>query len=314
MGTGACGISCDVCRLNVRGLCSSCGAGTEPAASEKLKVQYRLFQGYCPILKCASEHEISYCLRDCRHFPCRAFEQGPYPFSQGFLEMQKRRRKETHPPTVSLDQMTQWEQDEIDPAYWEELATSDPDEVCRRSLASYDAKQEVYRVPLLNRHYWIHPFRRSIARDKDTSAQSHRYERISFSEALVLVIYLLRAQEIPLAGKQQTEKDLPGGETFFRGPHELSRQPILERFGRNPEGFFRAGSSLGGERLDFGDSAFRFRALPRVPLDYILWAEDDEFPARVTLAFDATVAEHLPLDVIWALVHLTTTRIVEAGG
>jgi hypothetical protein len=227
--------------------------------------------------------------------------------------MQKRRRKGTRPPTVSLDQMTQWEQEEIDPAYWEELATLDTDEVCRRSLASYDAKQEAYHMPLLNQDYRILPCRRFIARDRDASAPSHRYEGICFSEALVLVIYLLRAKEIPLARKQQTEKDLPGGETFFRGPHELSRQPILEHFGRNPEGFLRAGSSLGGERLDFGDAAFRFWALPRVPLDYILWVEDDEFPARVTLAFDATVAGHLPLDVIWALVHLTTTRIVEAA-
>jgi hypothetical protein len=226
--------------------------------------------------------------------------------------MQKRRRKEIRPPTASIDQMTQWEQDEIDPAYWEELATSDSNEVCRRSLASYDSKEEAYGIRLLNQGYRIHPFGRSIARDTDPSAQSLRYEKISFSEALVLVIYLLRAREIPLAGKQQTEKDLPGGETFFRGPHELSREPILRRFGRDPEGFLRAGSSLGGERLDFGDAAFRFQALPRIPLDYILWVEDEEFPARVTVAFDATVAEHLPLDVIWALVHLTTARIVEA--
>ena len=313
MGTGACGISCDACRLNVRGLCSSCGAGPEPASGEKLKAQYRLFQGYCPILKCASERKIAYCPRDCREFPCRAFEQGPYPFSHGYLEMQKRRRKETRPATFSLDQMAQWEQDEIDPEYWEELATLDPDDVCRRSLAAYDAKQGAYCLPLLNQAYRICPLRRSIARDKGFSAESHRYDKISFSEALVLVIYLLRAKEIPLAGKQQTEKDLPGGETFFRGPHELSRQPVLERFGCDPEGFLRAGVSLSGERIDFGDAAFRFRALPRVPLDYILWVEDEEFPARVTLAFDATVAEHLPLDVIWGLVHLTTTRIVEAA-
>jgi hypothetical protein len=227
--------------------------------------------------------------------------------------MQKRRRKEIRPPSVSLDQMAQWEQDEIDPEYWEELTTLDPEGVCRRSLAAYEAKQGAYRIPLLNQGYRIHPLRRSIVRDEDASAESHRYAKISFSEALVLVIYLLRAKEIPLAGKQQTEKDLPGGETFFRGPHELSRQPVLERFGCDPEGFLRAGVSLNGERLDFGDVAFRFQALPRVPLDYILWVEDEEFPARVTLAFDATAAEHLPLDVIWALVHLTTTRIVEVA-
>lgn len=309
MGTGACGISCDACRLKARGLCSSCGAGTETAAREKLDAQARIFQGYCPVLKCAFDRQIAYCPRDCRRFPCRVFEQGPYPFSQGFLEMQKRRRKETRPPTVSLDEMTQWEQDEIDAAYWEELRALDPAEVCRRSLGSYDTETEAYRIPLVHRVYRIYPFRTAIARE---GAAPDRYEKISFSEALVLVLYLLRSKEIPLAGRQLTEKDLPGGATFFRGPHEMPRRPILKRFGRNPERFIRAALCLGGRRLDYGDAACRFQALPRVPLDCILWTEDEEFPARLTLAFDATVSEHLPLDVIWALAHLTTRRLVEA--
>ena len=227
--------------------------------------------------------------------------------------MQKRRRKETRPPTISLDQMSQWEQDEIDPVYWEELLAADPDDVCRRTLASYDREDGGYRITLLNQVYTIHPDQRSIARETDAPASSHRYDRISFSEALVLVIYLLRAKEIPLAGKLQTEKDLPGGETFFRGPHELPRQSILERFGANPRGFLGAAMAIGGERLDFGDVGVRFQVLPRVLLDTILWAEDEEFPARLTFAFDATVADHLPLDVIWAFVHLATRRILEAA-
>jgi len=227
--------------------------------------------------------------------------------------MRKTRRKETPPASVSLDAMTQWQQEEIDAAYWEELVTLDPAEVCRRSLATYDPEEEAYRVPLLNQGYTIHPFRRSITRETDPTALSHRSGDILFDEALVLIIYLLRAREIHLAGKQQTEKDLPGGETFFRGPHELARRPILKHFGRNPEAFHGAAASLGGKRLDFGDAAFRFQALPRIPLDYILWAEDEEFPARLTIAFDPTVSDHLPLDVVWALVHLATRRLVDAG-
>ncbi len=313
MGTGACGICCDVCRLNLRGLCSSCGGGTEPAALRKLEVQERILHGTCPILKCAFDHRIAYCTRDCRRFPCKVFKQGLYPFSEGFLKMQERRRKQTRPPTVSIDQMAQWEQEEIDPAYWEELLKLDPNEVSRRTLTPYDPRSESYRVDMLNQGYTVHPFRKVIARDTEVPAPSCQYDRISFSEALVLILYLLRAREIPLAGRQVTEKDLPGGETFFRGPHALPREPILELFGRNPERFVHAGFSLGGKPLDFGDGAFRFQALPRVPCDFILWGEDEEFPARLTIVFDATVTEHLPLDVIWALVHLAARRIVAAA-
>jgi hypothetical protein len=226
--------------------------------------------------------------------------------------MQRRRRSETRSPSISLDAMTQWQQEEIDAAYWEELAGLDPADVCRRTLGTYDPEEGAYRIPLLRKEYAIHPGQRSISRQLDSADPSPRFADILFDEALVLVIYLLRAREIPLAGRQCTEKELPGGETFFRGPHELARRPIIKHFGRNPKAFHGAAEALGGQHLDFGDAAFRFQALPRVPLDYILWAEDEEFPARLTIAFDPTASEHLPLDVIWALVNLTTRRIVES--
>lgn len=227
--------------------------------------------------------------------------------------MQKRRRTETRSPSGSLDAMTQWQHEEIDAAYWEELETLDPAEVCRRTLATYDPGEEAYRIPLYHREYTIDPVQRTISRAAEPGTRSHRYGNIQFDEALVLVIYLLRAKEIPLAEKQSTEKDLPGGETFFRGPHELARRPIIKRFGRDPEGFHEAAASLGGRRLDFGDAAYRFLALPRVPVDYILWTEDEEFPARLTIVFDPTVSDHFALDVIWALVNLTTRWLTEAG-
>ncbi len=228
--------------------------------------------------------------------------------------MQKRRRTETRSPTASLDAMSQWQQDEIDPAYWEELRTLDPADVGRRTLTAYDPEEEAYRIQLLQREYRIRPSERSISKGTDPAGPTRdRYGEVLFDEALVLVFYLLRAREVPLAGRQHTEKDLPGGETFFRGPHELARRPVVKRFGRDPEAFHQAAAALGGERLDFGDAAYRFQALPRVPIDYILWAEDDEFPARLTIAFDPTISEHFPLDVIWALVNLTTRRLVEAG-
>jgi hypothetical protein len=294
-------------------VCSSCGAGTEETGREKLEAQYRIFKGFCPVLKCAADLGISYCPTDCRLFPCSRFEQGPYPFSRGFLEMQKRRRQETRSPNVSLDAMTQWQQEEIDASYWEELIHLDPGQVCRRTLGSYDSEAQAYRIAMLQRDYVIYPFRRFIRREQDSPGGSPRHGDVLFDEALVLVLYLLRAQEIPLAGRQQTDKDLPGGETFFRGPHELSRRPVLKRFGRDADGFRRAAESLGGARLDFGEAAYRFTALPRIPVDYILWPEDDEFPARLTILFDASVSRHLPLDVLWALVHLTTRRLAEAG-
>jgi hypothetical protein len=61
MATGACGINCDVCRLNVLGVCSSCGPGTSMEAQQKMAVQVRVLGAPCPILECAANRAIDYC-------------------------------------------------------------------------------------------------------------------------------------------------------------------------------------------------------------------------------------------------------------
>jgi len=93
-GTGACGINCLACRLAAAGVCSPCGSGASAQGLKKLAAQLDAFGGFCPVLKCAVDHRVGYCLRDCRRFPCEHFRSGPYPYAQGYLDMQVRRRKD----------------------------------------------------------------------------------------------------------------------------------------------------------------------------------------------------------------------------
>jgi len=187
---------------------------------------------------------------------------------------------------------------EIDPRLWEECATRDRSEICVRASVRFDLERGCYLVPFLNRKYEVFPGERLIERQ-----DSRGEEPLSFQLYLVLVTYLLRAQSLGLSGRMVTGAELRGGSFFFRGPHALFTEPLERRFGSDPEGFLGAGLRLGGGKTDFGDASFRLWPLPRIPLGYILWSADDEFSARVGVVFDASVVEHLALDVIWALVN-----------
>lgn len=88
MSVSACGICCDVCGLYGKGTCGGCVAGTDERA------QMTVITMHCPILACAVEKKVSYCLKDCKEFPCNKFESGfdslaagPYPYSSSFLKM-----------------------------------------------------------------------------------------------------------------------------------------------------------------------------------------------------------------------------------
>jgi Domain of unknown function (DUF3786) len=187
---------------------------------------------------------------------------------------------------------------EIDPRLWEELATRDPDAICVRASVRFERERGCYVVPFLNRSYGVFPGERLIERQ-----DSRRKEDLSFQLYLVLVTYLLCARSLALAGRMVTGVELRGGSFFFRGHHALFTEPLERRFGSDPEGFLGAGLRLGGTKTDFGDASFRLWTLPRIPLGYILWCADDEFSTRLGVVFDASIVEHLALDVIWALVN-----------
>jgi hypothetical protein len=86
----------------------------------------------------------------------------------------------------------------------------------------------------------------------------------------------------------------------------------LERtYGRDPEAFLRAGRRLGGSEILYGDKGFSLDVFPKVPLAYVLWRGDEEFPPRISILLDATVETHLPLDIIWCMVAETGRRLIE---
>jgi hypothetical protein len=130
---------------------------------------------------------------------------------------------------------------------------------------------------------------------------------------LMVLLYLLNAQEGDPTHSWVSEKELKGGITFFRGPHALRTEELRAVFGKDPEGFLRGGKRLGGVELLFGDKAFALNVLPKVPLAYLLWKESEEFPARVNVLFDSTVQKHFSLDGIWCLVAEVSQRLLEAG-
>ena len=193
--------------------------------------------------------------------------------------------------------------DSIPPEYWEELQQQDPQEVCRRAQVSF-SEEKGYRVPFLNRIHFCRPALTRLYQEEDPAAS------LSFQETLVLLFYLLKAQAIPTVGDKVTEREIPGGFLFFQGPHTLFREPLEKKYGRSPEAFLRAGLALGGRETGQGEASFELQALPRIPVEYILYTADEEFAAQIIITFDRTVSHHLPLDALWALVNVAGRRLL----
>jgi hypothetical protein len=118
------------------------------------------------------------------------------------------------------------------------------------------------------------------------------------------------AAEPSLTGTWVTARALPGGQLFFRGPHELPVSPLARRFGERPADLISAGAAFGGTPLRFGDASVEICALPGIPVAAVVWAGDDEFPSRADLLFDSSLGGRLPLDAVLALAAVVVRRLV----
>lgn len=196
---------------------------------------------------------------------------------------------------------------ELDAKLWKTLAGLPNEDVCQRCLTPYDPLLQCYHVQVLNESYQV--FTREMAIHK----AHERKAPLSIELRLLILQYLIQAKELPLVGKWVTEKELKNGEMFYRGVHslEMFKNPLEEKFGRRPDDFLEAGLSIGGRKVNYGDGGLTFQALPRIPVLCILWAGDDEFPAKVNILFDPTIEQHLALDTIWGLVRVITFKLLE---
>jgi len=296
MPTGACGIDCDVCQLNIREICSSCGPGTGPAADRKLAAQERVLGSPCPILACASLRKVDFCLRDCTEFPCVNFDNGPYPFSRGFLDMQARRRRQ-NPPAYAPDGSTA----EVDPAYWEALTRKDCFHLANVTLFTPLSDRRM-TFPFLNEEVMVDLEARCLKRQRGGCWEKAADSLLE----LATVMYLINVKELmPLGREIVGIRDLKEGH-FFQGPHELRLDPLLIRYGEDPAGFRAAADALKGEPVDMADAAFRLNPFPRIPLYYLLWRGDAEFRPRMRVLFDRSIEAVLAADAIWGLVNRVT--------
>ncbi len=193
----------------------------------------------------------------------------------------------------------------LDDRLWLDLQQKSIPEVERNTIIIYDKTNGIYTIPFLTRTYHINPLRKTVSLGDKIFAPDEQFQL-----QLVLVSYLAYASDAPLTGEVVSEKGLKGGTVFFQGPHTLSKEPILQRYGEDPEGFRELGKPFDSTPMEFGDVSFTIRALPKIPVGFVLYCKDEEFPAQLVVTFDSSIESHFKLDVIWALVNVTVERFV----
>ena len=193
----------------------------------------------------------------------------------------------------------------IDSSYFIELAEKNPEEVCRLALCDYDPVEKRYRITVWGEDYGIYPHESKIIRFNENNPDVNRLM------GLFIIYYVLRLKELTISNEWISEKDIPGGATFFRGPHKIPTHIIETRYENNIKGFKEKCERLDGTPLDMADAAYSFEITPRIPVIVQFWDRDDEFPAEAKILFDKTIADQLAPDIVFCLTVEICRRIGE---
>jgi hypothetical protein len=189
---------------------------------------------------------------------------------------------------------------------WQQLVRQDGEQTARRAKCRYVDESKRCILVLLNNEYVADLSNRQVLSAADSSPAG-------FGEGLCILAYLINSRDLPIAGKLTPPERLPGGQFFFRGPHELPTDKLKQVFGESPESLYEVADEFGAKRRDFGDASIELYVLPRVPMTVVLWRADEEFAARASILFDETAADQLPLDALWMAAHLAVKALAEAA-
>jgi hypothetical protein len=133
---------------------------------------------------------------------------------------------------------------------------------------------------------------------------------VSLVTRVLLLHYLIRADGSPLTGKWVGYKDIPGGLLYAGVFARRVIEPLVRKFGNSAKWFKEIGKTFGGKLVEVGDASFILHAFPFIPLQYVLWEGDEEFPPSVQLLFDASVDHYLSLEDIVVLGQMATGRLI----
>ena len=154
--------------------------------------------------------------------------------------------------------------------------------------------ENIFQIPFLDRMYLVsYPqfeFSDHLKNEKEIPIQEQ-----------VLILHYMKAPLMPSPTNLWIAyREIPGAAFYFGAFVKRAVEPLKKVFGDNLAGFTRAAQKLHPQEIDNGDVGFEFRVLPAVPLQLILWAADDEFPAEANILFDKNIGQILsPEDVAW---------------
>jgi len=138
-------------------------------------------------------------------------------------------------------------------------------------------------------------------------------EDVPVRDRILILHYILTAKGTPLSGQIITFKELPEGQIYFRTFNQRTIKHLAANFGDKPDQLFTAAAKYGGTKAFYGDAAVTLPVFSHVPITFVVWKGDEEFPADAGVMYDSTVTDYLPTEDIIVLTETVVWKLVRTA-
>jgi hypothetical protein len=109
--------------------------------------------------------------------------------------------------------------------------------------------------------------------------------------AIIILHYLIqKIKGLPqLSGEWLTFRELAGIEGYAESFRKRAIEPIISKYGSNPEGIFSVLKRLPAKKADFFDASIIVEAFENVPVLIKLSKADEEFTPEANMLFDKSI-------------------------
>ena len=113
-----------------------------------------------------------------------------------------------------------------------------------------------------------------------------------FTAILILHYLVTKLKTLPLlTGEWVTFKELSAVEGYYPAFRKRAIEPIISKFGNNPQGLLGVLDRFPGKRVDQADIGLVLEAFAGVPVMITFWRQDEEFGSEANILFDKSIRQ-----------------------
>ncbi|NLM83140.1 MAG: DUF3786 domain-containing protein [Clostridiales bacterium] len=108
--------------------------------------------------------------------------------------------------------------------------------------------------------------------------------------------------------------DLKDASPFSAAFERMILRPLAATFSGNEEAFCRACEKLGGRRLPGSGAKYEIDAFQCIPVRFLFWDGDEEFPAQANILFDRSATDFIHVESVVTIASEGVYYLAEAAG